>query len=81
MIVGGIPQRRLLGSCGSGSERPSSSSISHNGEQVVWPMNKEIFGVLLFLVGLGAVSFGVIQMQQGWSEDPKVEQPAFVKDH
>ena len=44
-------------------------------------MNKEIVGVLLFLVGLGAVSFGVIQLQQGWSEDPKVQQPAFVQDH
>jgi len=44
-------------------------------------MSKEIFGVLMFLLGLGAVSFGVIQMQQGWSEDPKVEQPVFVKDH
>ena len=44
-------------------------------------MNKEAIGVVLFLIGLGAVSFGVIQMQQGWSEDPKVEQPAFVKDH
>ena len=44
-------------------------------------MNKEAFGVVLFLLGLSAVSFGVIQMQQGWSEDPKIEQPAFVKDH
>ena len=44
-------------------------------------MSTEIFGVVLFLIGLGAVSFGVIQMQQGWSQDPKVEQPAFVKDH
>ena len=44
-------------------------------------MNKEAIGVVLFLIGLGAVSFGVIQMQQGWSENPKAEQPAFVKDH
>ena len=44
-------------------------------------MNKEIVGVLLFFVGLGAVSFGVIQLQQGWSEDPKVQQPVFVQDH
>ena len=44
-------------------------------------MNKEIIGVLLFLVGLGAVSFGFIQLQQAWSENPKIEQPAFVQDH
>ena len=44
-------------------------------------MNKEAIGVVLFLLGLGAVSFGVIQMQQEWSEDPKIEQPTFVKDH
>ena len=42
-------------------------------------MNKEAIGFPLFLLGLGAVPFGVIQMQQGWSEDSKLEQPAFVK--
>ena len=44
-------------------------------------MNKEAIGVVLFFIGLGAVSFGVIEMQQGWSEDPKVEQPAFIQGH
>ena len=44
-------------------------------------MNKEIIGILLFLLGLSLVSFGVVQLQQGWSEKPKVEQPAWVQDH
>ena len=44
-------------------------------------MSKEIFGVLVFVLGLGMLGYGVIKMQGGWSEDPKVEQPAFVKDH
>lgn len=43
-------------------------------------MNKEIFSTLVVLTRLGAFLFGVIQLQQEWPENPKVEEPVLMTD-